>query len=62
MAPELLPPARPRYGIAGDIWACGIIAYVLLAGHVMYAFFLLPSSLLSPIFFTLFLTLASFVF
>ena len=33
MAPEILPPARPRYGTAGDIWACGIIAYVLLAGH-----------------------------
>ena len=36
MAPELLPPARPRYGVGGDIWACGVIAYVLLAGNTQY--------------------------
>ena len=33
MAPELLSPGEPDYTTAGDIWAAGVVAYVLLAGR-----------------------------
>lgn len=37
-APEMLETSNPKgYGLAVDLWSCGVLAYCLLAGYLPYA-------------------------